>query len=110
MKMEYNNYNYTGSREVIGKCPRCRSDIYEGRKNFYCTNPNCSFVIWKESFFLRNMKKEIDSDMAKELLKNGKVYVDDLWSEKKQHYFSANLCMVDDGGRTSYSLSFPNGI
>lgn len=107
--MSFNNNYY--KKESLGSCPRCMSDVYEGEKNFYCTNPNCRFVLWKkESFFLRSMKKEINQEMARGLLRNGQVFVDDLWSEKKQHRFSANLNMTDDGDRTSFSLSFPNGV
>jgi DNA topoisomerase-3 len=41
-------------REVLGKCPLCGGDIFEGKKNFYCSayknDPACRFVIWKEMF------------------------------------------------------------
>lgn len=34
----------------LGKCPKCGGDVYEGEKNFYCSN-KCGFVIWKEDKF-----------------------------------------------------------
>ncbi|MDU7069653.1 MAG: DNA topoisomerase, partial [Clostridium perfringens] len=38
-------------REVIGKCPRCGKNIYEGKNNFYCEgykgDPKCQFTMWK---------------------------------------------------------------
>lgn len=27
------------AKELIGKCPVCGSDIFEGKRNFYCSNP-----------------------------------------------------------------------
>lgn len=38
-------------REVIGKCPRCGSDVLEGKKNFYCSNRECQFSMWKDDRF-----------------------------------------------------------
>ena len=42
-------------REVIGKCPRCGKNIYEGKNNFYCEgykdDPKCQFTMWKEDKF-----------------------------------------------------------
>ena len=34
----------------LGKCPKCGGDVYDGEKNFYCSN-KCGFVIWKEDKF-----------------------------------------------------------
>lgn len=41
-------------RVVIGKCPRCGEAVYEGKKNYYCGNRACQFVMWKNDRFLRN--------------------------------------------------------
>ena len=30
-------------REVIGKCPVCGCDVFEGKQNFYCSNRQCDF-------------------------------------------------------------------
>ena len=35
---------------TLGKCPKCGGDVYEGEKNFYCSN-KCGFAIWKEDKF-----------------------------------------------------------
>ncbi len=38
----------------IGKCPVCKSKVFEGGKSFFCTNinkePKCPFIIYKNSF------------------------------------------------------------
>ena len=38
-------------RVVIGKCPRCGESVYEGKKNYYCGNRSCQFVMWKNNRF-----------------------------------------------------------
>jgi DNA topoisomerase-3 len=36
----------------FGKCPLCASDVFEGKKSYYCSSykEGCEFKIWKESF------------------------------------------------------------
>ena len=29
----------------------CGSDVYEGKQNFYCSNRQCDFALWKENRF-----------------------------------------------------------
>ena len=38
---------FAPEREEIGKCPRCGSPVYEGKKNYYCSNKECRFTMWK---------------------------------------------------------------
>lgn len=94
-------------REVIGKCPRCSSPVYEGQKNFYCTDRNCRFSIWKESRFLTSMKKKITKSMAVSLLKDGRVFVKGLYSQKKDKEFDACLVLDDTGEYVNFQLEFP---
>ncbi|MFQ7824235.1 MAG: DNA topoisomerase 3, partial [Anaerobutyricum hallii] len=56
------------AREVIGKCPVCGCDVFEGKQNFYCSNRQCDFALWKENRFLGSMEKNLDKKMARELL------------------------------------------
>ena len=46
------------AREVIGKCPVCGCDVFEGKQNFYCSNRQCDFALWKENRFLGSMEKK----------------------------------------------------
>jgi DNA topoisomerase-3 len=43
---------YRREKTSLGKCPLCGGDVYEGKKNYYCSNYKgekpCNFVIWKE--------------------------------------------------------------
>lgn len=95
------------SRESIGTCPICGSLVYEGKKNFYCSNRECHFALWKENKYLEKMQKTIDKRMAAELLKNGRVFVKDLYSAKKNMYFDADLLIDVTAERINFSLEFP---
>lgn len=94
-------------REAIGKCPRCGSPVYEGQKNFYCSDRDCHFSIWKESKFLTSMKKKVTKSMAAALLKDGKVFVKGLYSQKKDKEFDAYLVLDDTGEYVNFKLEFP---
>lgn len=43
--------------EIIGKCPRCGADVREGKVNFYCSDRNCAFTLWKNDKFLASQGK-----------------------------------------------------
>lgn len=34
-------------KETVGICPRCGKPVYEGKKNFACSDRACQFVLWK---------------------------------------------------------------
>ena len=63
------------TKESIGTCPVCGSLVYESKRNFYCSNHDCHFALWKENRYLQSMEKKLDKNMAAELLKNGSVHV-----------------------------------
>lgn len=94
-------------REKIGVCPVCGSPVYESKRNFFCGRRECSFALWKENRYLSGMRKVIDKKMAAELLKDGRTYVPDLYSQKKGRNFAAYLCMDTEDGKASFRLEFP---
>ncbi len=95
------------AREVIGKCPVCGSDVYEGKTNYYCSDRNCPFALWKANRFLESMKKSMDKKMAVELLKKGRTHVNGLYSQKKDSKFDADLVLGVEDGKARFSLEFP---
>ena len=108
MTAEWEETRRFHKKESLGTCPVCGSLVYEGKKNFYCSNRECNFCLWKENKYLQSMEKDMDGRMAAELLKNGSVHVKNLYSRKKDLYFEADLHMEDDeNGRVTFSLSFP---
>lgn len=95
------------AREVIGKCPVCGSDIFEGKQNFYCSNRQCDFALWKENRFLGSMEKNLDKKMAKELLAKACTHVKGLYSRKKDMKFDAVLLLTLEDGKPRFHLEFP---
>lgn len=78
------------AREVIGKCPVCGCDVFEGKQNFYCSNRQCDFALWKENRFLGSMEKNLDKKMARELFDKACTHVKGLYSKKKDMKFDAD--------------------
>lgn len=95
------------AKELIGKCPVCGSDIFEGKKNFYCSNRQCDFALWKENRFLEGMEKKLDKRMAKELLDKACTHVKGLYSKKKDVRFDADLLLTLEDGKPKFHLEFP---
>ena len=93
-------------KESLGNCPRCGSPVHEGQKNYYCSNKDCSFAIWKSSKFLESMKKSINKTICKSLLKSGQTHCKDLYSQKKQKTFAADLVLDDTGQYVNFKLEF----
>ena len=90
---------FQSERVIIGKCPRCREDVYEGKKNFYCGNRSCQFVMWKNDRFFEQRKKAFTPKIAAALLKNGKAKVKGLYSEKTGKTYDATVLLADTGGK-----------
>ena len=106
MREQYAESRRAG-KEEFGKCPMCGGAVLEGKSNFFCSNRDCSFTLWKESKFLSTMKKTVSRKMASDLLAKGKTHVKDFFSEKTGKTFEAELLMNVDNGKVSYSLEFP---
>lgn len=94
-------------REVIGKCPVCACDVFEGKQNFYCSNRQCDFALWKENRFLGSMEKNLDKKMARELLDKACTHVKGLYSKKKDMKFDADLLLTLEDGKPRFHLEFP---
>lgn len=95
------------AKELIGKCPVCGSDIFEGKRNFYCSNRQCDFALWKDNRFLEGMEKKLDKKMAKELLDKACTHIKELYSKKKDARFDADLLMTLENGKPKFHLEFP---
>ena len=99
---------FAPEKEVIGTCPRCGQPVYEGKKNFACSDRSCGFVLWKNDRFWTSRKKELTKKMAADLLKKGRTNVKGMWSEKKQATYDAAVILDDTGGKyINFKLEFP---
>ena len=97
---------FPSGREVIGKCPRCGGDVTESKKGFFCETNDCRFGLWKDNKFLTGKKISLTKKMAATLLKNGRIPVKGIFSEKTGKSYDATLVMTDGGAKTLYSLDF----
>lgn len=99
---------FAPEKEVIGVCPHCGKPVYEGRKNFACSDRSCGFVLWKNDRFWTSRKKELTKKMAADLLKKGRTSVKGMWSEKKGSTYDATVILDDTGGKyINFKLEFP---
>ena len=99
---------FAPERETVGLCPRCGKPVYEGKKNFYCSNRSCQFVLWKDDRFWTSRKKELTKKMAGDLLKKGRTSVKGMWSEKKGSTYDAVVVLDDTGEKyVRFKLEFP---
>ena len=99
---------FAPEKEVIGNCPRCGKPVYEGKKNFACSDRSCTFVLWKNDRFWTSRKKELTKKMAADLLKKGRTNVKGMWSEKKGATYDAAVILEDTGGKfINFKLEFP---
>ena len=90
---------FQAERVVIGKCPRCGEAVYEGKKNYYCGNRACQFVMWKNDRFFEERKKAFTPKIAAALLKTGKAKVKGLYSVKTGKTYDGTVLLADTGGK-----------
>lgn len=93
--------------EVIGTCPRCGKNIIENKKGFFCENRDCEFVLWKDNKFFSSKKKQLTNQIAAVLLKDGRVKMTGLYSEKTGKAYNAIIILDDTGGKyVNFKLEF----
>ena len=98
---------FAPERESIGVCPHCGKPVYEGKKNFACSDRSCCFVLWKDDRFWTSRKKVLTAKMAADLLKKGRILVKGMWSEKKGVTYDAAVLLDDTGEKyVHYKLEF----
>lgn len=106
LKSEYIGlFKSNNSNSAVGICPKCGSKVFENTKGFCCQNKD--FAIWKNNPYFNAMNKKPTTEIVKKLLADGKCYMADLYSKKKQKKFSATIIMkIDENGYPAFSLSF----
>ena len=101
---------FTGGEEKpsVGKCPRCGSPVHEGKKNFYCSNRDCAFTMWKNDRFFEERKVTFTPKIAAALLKSGKANVKGLYSPKTGKTYDGSIVLADTGGKyVNYKIELP---
>lgn len=93
--------------EAVGTCPRCGSAVRERQKGFFCENKDCSFALWKDNRFFSSKKKTVTKSIAAALLKEGRVFVSGLYSEKTGKTYDAVVVLDDTGDKyVNFKLEF----
>ena len=100
---------FPSGREVVGKCPRCGNDVTESKKGFFCENNGCKFGLWRDNKFLTAKKVALTKEIATTLLKNGRMKLTGLYSEKTGKTYDAAVVLEDTGESIRYKLVFDNG-
>lgn len=96
------------AHEAVGVCPRCGAPVYEGKKGFFCDNRECCFALWKDNRFFSSKKKSITKSVAAALLKEGRISMSGLYSEKTGKTYDAEVILDDTGGKyVNFKLEFP---
>ena len=97
-------------REIIGKCPRCGKNIYEGKNNFYCEgykgDPKCQFTMWKEDKFFKDKGKKLSKAGAKSLLAGKKIKMTGLKKKDGTGTYDAYVVLNDTGKYVNFKLDF----
>ncbi len=92
---------------AVGACPRCGGGVFEGKKGFFCENKDCGFAFWKDNHFWTSKKKTVTRPIAAALLKEGRVFVSDLFSEKTGKTYNATVILDDTGGKyVNFKMEF----
>lgn len=96
--------------EAVGICPRCGAPVHEGKKGFFCDSRDCSFALWKDNRFFSGKKKSITKPVAAALLKDGRVPMSGLYSEKTGKTYDAVVVLDDTGDKyVNFRLEFAAG-
>ena len=95
-------------RVELGKCPRCGSPVYEGKKNYYCSDKECSFTMWKNDRFFEERKVTFSPKIAAALLLDGRANVKKLYSPKTGKNYAGSVVLADTGGKyVNYRVELP---
>ncbi len=110
---------FDSDKKSLGKCPRCARKIIEiklkdGHKGFVCESGTrdkggCGFAVFENDIFFTSKHKTVTKDIIKAILKDKKIYMKDLFSEKKGILYNATVHLDDDGGKyVRFKLEFDN--
>ena len=96
-------------RAVVGKCPRCGGVVSEAKNGYFCEGLDCKFGLWRDNKFLAAKRISLTRSLATELLENGRVHLDEIYSQRTDKCYPGDLILHDDVERATYYLSFKGG-
>ena len=99
---------FPSANPIVGKCPRCGSAVLNRHKGYFCSNPECSFALWKNNRFFSAKKIPLTPEIVAQLLDEGFVFLHGCHSSKTGKLYDATAVMDDENGRTVFRLEFPD--
>lgn len=100
---------FPSGRDVIGRCPRCGSEVTESKKGFFCENTQCRFGMWRDNKFWKSKHVTLTKAQASEMLQGKRVHMKDLYSEKTGKTYDAYVKLDDNGEFVRYRMEFDRG-
>ena len=100
---------FPSGRDVIGRCPRCGSEVTESKKGFFCENTQCRFGMWRDNKFWKSKHVTLTKAQATEMLQGGRVHMKGLYSEKTGKTYDAYVKLDDNGEFVRYRMEFDRG-
>lgn len=100
---------FPSGRDVIGRCPRCGSEVTESKKGFFCENTQCRFGMWRDNKFWKSKHVTLTKAQASEMLQGRRVHMTGLYSEKTGRTYDAYVKLDDNGEFVRYRMEFDRG-
>lgn len=100
---------FPSGRDVIGRCPRCGSEVTESKKGFFCENTQCRFGMWRDNKFWKSKHVTLTKAQASEMLQGKRVHMKGLYSEKTGRTYDAYVKLDDNGEFVRYRMEFDRG-
>ena len=97
---------FPSERKNLGACPLCGVAVTEKGKGFFCENQTCRFGIWKDNRFFADKGVQLTPDMVSALLKQGRVQMKGLRSQKTGKVYDAAIVMEMKDGQPRFRLDF----
>ena len=99
---------FPSGRKRVGTCPACGSPVSETDKGWFCENRACHFGLWKDNRFFSNKGKKLDAAMVMTLLKDRKLDMKNLYSERTGRTYDALISLeTEKDGSARFTMSFP---
>lgn len=104
-----NNSSASAEKVSLGTCPVCKSaQVIDNGNKYSCENKECDYMIWKEDKYLNSLGASMTLDIAKELVKNQQVYLENLYSHSKKKHYNATLLYKKKEQYWGYEMKFGN--
>ena len=100
---------FPSGRDVIGRCPRCGSEVTESKKGFFCENTQCRFGMWRDNKFWKSKHMTLTKAQASEMLQGRRVHMTGLYSKKTGRTYDAYVKLDDNGELVRYRMEFERG-